>query len=135
MRFIRGLSPDTIRILERIYQQSKYHQVRLRSQCIQLSNKGYKIIELIKIFKISRSTIYNYFNGWEDQGLVSLYDKKGRGRKSKLNNEQKEIIKEWVKENPKNLDKVSSRILSEWGIKISSLFNSEDFTFFEHELA
>ncbi|NJL09991.1 MAG: transposase [Calothrix sp. SM1_7_51] len=74
----------------------------------------------MKIFKISRSTIYNYFNDWEDQGLVSLYDKKGRGRKSKLNNEQKEIIKEWVKENPKNLDKVTSRIFSEWGIKISS---------------
>lgn len=120
MRFIRGLSPDTIRILERIYQQSKYHQVRVRAQCIQLSYKGYKIQELMKIFKISRSTIYNYFNAWEDQGLVGLYDKKGRGRKSILNDEQKEMIKKWVKENPKNLDKVNSRIFSEWGIKISS---------------
>ena len=36
MRYIKGLSKETLKILDRIYQQSKYYQVRQRAHSIQL---------------------------------------------------------------------------------------------------
>ncbi len=62
MRYIKGLTKDTLKLLERIYQQSKYYQVRQSAHCIRLSYQGYKISELMAIFKVSRNTIYNWFN-------------------------------------------------------------------------
>jgi transposase len=119
MRFIKGLSRETSLLLKRIYQQSKYYQVRQRAHCIQLSYEGYKIAELIKIFKVSRNTIYNWFNSWESSGLVGLYNHPGQGRKKIFNINQQTIIKEWVKETPKNLGLVQEKIKKQWGVTAS----------------
>lgn len=119
MRYIKGLTRETSSLLKRIYQQSKYYQVRARAHCVQLSYEGYKISELIKIFKVSRNTIYNWFNNWESGGLVGLYNYSGQGRKKIFNEEQQKIIIEWVKETPKNLGLVQGKIKKQWGIIVS----------------
>ena len=90
MRFIKGLSHETINLLKRIYAQSKYYHVRRRAQCILLSHEGYQAKELMNIFDVDIVTIYNWFNAWEELKLVGLYDRKGRGRKPKFNSEQKD---------------------------------------------
>ena len=119
MRYIKGLSKETLKLLKRIYKFSKFEQVRQRSLVIQLSYQGYKIAELMEIFQVSRNTIYNWFNAWDKNGLVGFYDSKGRGRKQKLNIEYQQKIKQWVKENPKNLNTVRDKIYKETGIIIS----------------
>ena len=119
MRHIKGLTKETLKILDRIYQQSKYYQVRHRAHCIKLSYQGYQISELIKIFKVSRNTIYNWFNNWDSSSLAGLYNNPGRGRKRLFNINQEKLIKEWVKETPKDLEKVQDRIQKEWGIPAS----------------
>jgi transposase len=119
MRFIKGLYLETIKLLERIQKQSRYHHVRQRAQCIKLSYEGYRINDLMKIFNVTRLTITNWFNDWDDFGLVGLYDRKGKGRKSKLNDEQKAQVKKWAKENPKNLNIVIKNVRESWGIEIS----------------
>jgi hypothetical protein len=48
-----------------------------------------------------------------------LYDKKGRGRKPKLNAEQRYQVKEWTKSHPKNLRKVVALVREEYGISVS----------------
>lgn len=53
MRDVKGVTTETVKLLKRIYKQSKYHHVRQRAQCIQLSDQGYKISELMKIFRVS----------------------------------------------------------------------------------
>ena len=116
MRYIKGLTKETLKLLKRIYKQSKYFQVRQRAHCIQLSYEGYKISQLMKIFKVSRNTIYNWFNDWDNYRLVGLYDRGGRGRKKSFDIEQQEQIKHWVKETPKNLNKVQEKIEKQWGI-------------------
>ncbi|HEY9851089.1 MAG TPA: helix-turn-helix domain-containing protein, partial [Leptolyngbyaceae cyanobacterium] len=118
MRFIKGLTQETIKMLERIYKHSKYQQVRQRAQCIKLSYDGYTINNLTQIFKVSRLTITNWFNSWDMLMLAGLYDRKGRGRKPKLNDEQKKQIKKWVKEHSKNLDLVRKKVNSQWGIDV-----------------
>ena len=119
MRYIKGLTKDTLKVLDRIYKESKYHQVRQRAHCIKLSYQGAKISELMKIFKVSRNTIYNWFNSWESSSLAGLYNQPGRGRKKTFDSTQCSQIKEWVKDSPKNLDKVKEKIEKEWNIKIS----------------
>ena len=119
MRYIKGLTKDTSKLLKRIYKQSKYYQVRQRAHCILLSYQKYKISELMEIFKVSRNTIYNWFNNWESCGLIGLYNHPGQGRKKIFNDRQREIIKQWVKETPKNLGLVQEKIHSQWGVTAS----------------
>ena len=82
MRYIRGLTLETIKMLKRIEKESKYYQVRQRALCIRLSFEGQKIAQLVKIFKVRINTIYNWLNDWEKYNLVGLYNRKGRRRKS-----------------------------------------------------
>ena len=133
MRFIQDISLETLSLLDRVHKQSKYHKVRQRALCIRLSFERYKINELTTIFNVSRSTIYNWFNNWEEEGLRGLYDYKGRGRKKLFDEEQQEQIKEWTKENPKQLNVVQNKAEKEWGIKASKdtikrVLKSSNFT-------
>ena len=119
MRVVRDLSMETQRILKRIYKDSQHHLVRQRAQCILLSFQGWSMSQLIQLYGISRKTLYTWLTRWEDERLVGLYDRAGRGRKSKLNDEQKQQIRAWVQAEPKNLKKVLSQVQAEWEISIS----------------
>ena len=119
MRFIRDLSQETINILRRINKESKNHRVRQRAHCILLSYQGYSTTELVRIFNVNLLTIYNWFDAWESKRLVGLYDRKGKGRKSKLTDEHKEKIREWAKAFPKNLNKIRALVKEEFEISVS----------------
>ena len=71
------------------------------------------------IFGVGRKTIYNWFTKWEDEKIVGLYNNRGRGRKAKLNESQKEQVKAWVKKEPKTLLRVVEKAQKEWGITLS----------------
>lgn len=120
MRYIKGvLTPETLNQLTRIYQSSKFPQVRTRALCIKLSNQGYTINELIEIFKVSRNTIYNWFNNFEKMALAGLYNNQGCGRKNILNKAQITKIKEWVEAEPNSFNNRTNKIKEEWQITIS----------------
>lgn len=119
MRFIRDLNPETQKLLERISCQSNSPQVRERAKCILLSYQKFSINQLTVIFNVNRKTIYNWLTRWEDQKNKGLYNQPGRGKKPKLNQEQKQQVKEWVKQYPKNLNKVLNKIKEEWETEIS----------------
>jgi len=119
MRFIHDLSRETLRLLARIHKDSQYPQVRQRAHCIILSFRGYSVQQLQEIFQVSQLTIYNWLNAWESDCLCGLYDKKGRGRKSKLTKEQQEKIREWVKKYPKNINKILTLVKEKFDIVVS----------------
>jgi len=119
MRFITRLAPETQQLLKTIEQKSKYYQVRHRAKSILLSYQGYKISQIMLLFDVSRNTVYNWLNNWEIDGLNGLYNLKGRGRKSILNNQQELEVKELIKSQPKSLKLVQQKIENEWKIKIS----------------
>ena len=116
MIFIREINPLSLKLLERIYRQSRHHQVRQRAHCLILANQRVKVEELMKIFQVSYKTIYNWFNRWELDSMIGLYNKPGRGCKSKFNPEQEEKIKELVKQEPRQLNQVLQKVKEEWGI-------------------
>ena len=120
MLLTREVFPETQRLLQRLYRQSRHHQVRQRAHCILLSTQGYKIAQLIEIFGVSRKTLYNWFNSWEAQGVVGLYNRKGRGRKSTFNSDQIEQIRLLTQQYPRQLKQVVQKVQEEWGISIST---------------
>ncbi len=120
MILFREINPLSAKLLERIYRQSRHHQVRQRAHCLVLASQGVKVEELIKIFQVSYKTIYNWFNRWESEGMVGLYNKPGRGSKPTFNSQQKERIKEWALQEPRQLKQVVQKVKEEWGIEIST---------------
>jgi transposase len=120
MRFIRDINPLSEKLLQRIYCQSRHHQVRQRAHCLILAWQGVKIPELIRLFQVSYKTIYNWLNRWESEGIVGLYNQRGRGRPSRFNDEQKAQIKEWVKQEPRQLKQVVQKIQEQWDVEVST---------------
>lgn len=108
-----------MKLLWRIYRHSKKHQVRQRAHCVLLMEEGYSIEQLIRIFAVSKKTIYNWKNNWLSRGLIGLYNRPGTGRKEIFNQEQKKQIKQWSFEHNKNLKPVIEKVKKEWGIKAS----------------
>ncbi|NER40195.1 MAG: IS630 family transposase [Oscillatoria sp. SIO1A7] len=117
---IRDINVLSAKLLKRIYRSLRHHQVRQRAHCLILINQGAKIKELQQIFKVSYKTIYNWINRWESEGVLGLYNKKGRGRKQTFNLEQKKQIKLWVKEGPRQLKQTAQKIENKWGLKTST---------------
>ncbi len=119
MRFIEGLSYETQSLLERIYKKSKKNEPRQKAHCILLSYRGFNINQLVNIFNVHLNTIYKWLNDWEAKGILSLYHKKGQGRKLLLENINEQDIKDLISENPKQLKKVVSLIEKKFAIKVS----------------
>lgn len=120
MIFLREINPLSAKLLKRIYHQSRHHQVRQRAHCLILAARGVKVEELMKVFQTSYKTIYNWFNRWESEGVVGLYNKPGRGCKPTFNSEQKAKIRDWAKQEPRQLKQVVQKVKEEWGISIST---------------
>ena len=119
MMFIREINLLSSKLLQRIHRQSRHHQVRQRAHCLILASQGVKKVELMNIFRISYKTLYNWFNRWESEGMIGLYNKPGRGAKSLFDSSQKAQIKEWAQQEPRQLKKVSQKVQEAWGISPS----------------
>lgn len=119
MRFVENLCFPQIKLLRRIYKESKKHHVRQRAHCILLSHQGVPVSKLAKIFGKTPRTIYTWFNLWEKYHFVGLYEKKGRGRKPKLSAEMRAKVRQWAKEFPKNLKKIAALVRENFGIRVS----------------
>lgn len=120
MIFIREINPLSAKLLNRIYRQSRHNQVRQRAHCLILASQGVRIEGLRKIFQVSHKTIYNWFDRWELEGVVGLYNKPGRGRKPTFNSSQEQIIRKWSKQSPRQLKKVVQKVKEEWDIEVST---------------
>ena len=116
---IRNIDVMQARLLERIYRESRHHQVRQRAHCLLLIHRGIQVKELQDIFQVSYKTIYNWVNQWESEGPLGLYNKPGRGRKPTFNQEQREQIKSWTAEEPRQLKRVRQKIREKWQIDTS----------------
>ena len=120
MRFIQDFAKETIQLLERLYKRSRYPRVRQRAQCILLSSEGYRVSELVRIFRVDRITIYNWFNAWETRRFPGLYDRPGKGNTPKLTPTQCEQVKAWAQEFPRKIGKLKALIQETFDIVVSS---------------
>ena len=115
----RPIPSETQRLLARIYRYSRNRRASQRAHCLLLHSQGKQKADLRTIFLVSDKPLYNWFNAWDERGLLSLYDRRGRGRKSKLTDDQKVQVKQWVTESPRQLKPVIEKIKATWNITVS----------------
>ena len=95
-------------------------QERHRAHALLLLNTGKSKNELAEIFEVSQRTIYNWINDFKADGIKSLAIKKGRGRKTLLNEDSdKIIISGFIKLYPHQPKKAYALSVEKLSIKIS----------------
>lgn len=82
-RFVT-LDADEERTLRDGHQHGPQFQFRNRCLCILLSHQRQSVGWLKDHFKVSRLTIYNWLDAWDQLGLQGLYNQPGQGRKAIL---------------------------------------------------
>ena len=86
--------------LELIIKQDTRYRVRNRANAIIYKSKSYEVEEIAKILTVRPQTVYLWIRKFEKEGIESLYEKKGKGRKRILNEEYTEEIKALVINQP-----------------------------------
>ncbi|MGK7925403.1 MAG: transposase, partial [Spirulina sp.] len=86
------LARETKKLLWRIYRESESYQVRRRAHGVLLRYEGWSISQIATIFNVSKRIVSYWWKEWKERKLVSLYARKGKGRKPLLNDEQKEQV-------------------------------------------
>lgn len=122
MRYIKELTDTQKEELQIGFETGSSKRFRIRCQGILLSHDGYKIKQLMDMYKVSRDTIRSWFNRWESQGIVGLVDKTKSGRPPKLrleNENHVELVKNKVAKERQKLDKVRAELEQDLGINMS----------------
>ncbi len=120
MRFIK-LSDAELAALNNGHQNGKQCLFRNRCQCLVFSHQGYTIAQLMKLFRVHRVTIYEWFNLWESGGIEALYKKPGQGRRPKLspaNPNHVERARASVDNERQNLKSVVAQLSTELDIQM-----------------
>ncbi len=119
---IEKLTEEQKSSLKKGYTYGKSPLFRRKCHCILLSHVGKPVKELSSFFGISVYSIRKWLNLWEKEGIEGLKLKPGRGRKPKLKTdkgEHVETVKTLIKNEPKNLMRVTAQIEDELGVKVS----------------
>lgn len=111
-RYIKLESSEVI-TLEEGYKNVSHHQFKSRCHCLLLSNQGYDMASLARIFGVTQPSITHWFDNWEQKGIVSLWNQSGQGRKFILTQSDEAIIKAKVQNSPQELKKVREELKEE----------------------
>ena len=80
MRYIE-LDTSARQELEKTYRTHAKSHVRQRAQCLLLSDQGYSVPMLARIYSTRTHTIRGWFNRWESEVIKGLEIHPGRGLK------------------------------------------------------
>jgi transposase len=106
MRYVRLLTENQRHTLAEIMQHDATPRARVRAHGSLLSSQGMKIKEIAKIYQVDRDTVATGIKPWEQHGVASLYDKPRSGRPPKLTPEEKDLARQYIKEEPRCLKQV-----------------------------
>jgi len=118
-RFIKKLTKKQIQQLEEQKDHGATPRIRHRAHAILLSHQGASVVELTKIFQTSRTTISQWLDRWDAEGLAGLADKPRSGSPCKLTEAERMRVVELLKQSPHNPAAVLSMIKQEMGKSIS----------------
>jgi transposase len=74
MRYVRKITQEQVEYLRDLSRRSRNYRERERAKAILLSYKGYNVTVLSDIFEVSRGTITNWLDAWEERGTMGLKD-------------------------------------------------------------
>jgi transposase len=119
MLTVNPLSPQEIQTLEEMHKNHASHAPRIRAHAILLSDTGFKLTELARIYNICRQTAATWLHAWKDGGICALFDKPRSGRPHILCNEAEVDAITRVNQSPRSLKKVLAELTASLDLTIS----------------
>ena len=124
MRFVTPLTKTEQEKLTSLFNHHRSSRVRKRVHSILLSDRGFTIPEIVRIYQVDRDTVSHWFDRWQEKRFAGLSDKARSGRPSKLLVEEQKIIIESLEQDPRSIKKAeekvyreTDKIVSHWTIK------------------
>ncbi len=119
MRYVRPLTEQQRALLESTIKNDASHRARMRAHGLVLSSEGITIKAIAKIYHVDRDTVATWIKKWEKHGEKSLHDQPRSGRPSTLNATEKELAKQYIKEEPRSLKHVVERLAQKTAKRLS----------------
>lgn len=123
MRFIE-ISDFEIEYLKEKFKNHKSPVIEKRIQMLELSSKFKSMEEIAKELDISRTTVYHFFETWENAEYKdkqkTLFIKEGRGAKPKLDS-VKDELPILVEKYNRNIKKILQVLEDDYDIQVCSL--------------
>ena len=119
MLTVNPLSPQEIQTLEEMHKNHASHAPRIRAHAVLLSDTGFKLTELARIYNICRQTAATWLHAWKDGGICALFDKPRSGRPHILCNEAEVDAITRVNQSPRSLKKVLAELTARLDLTIS----------------
>src|SRR6266568_7209094 len=119
VRYVRPLTENQRHTLAEIMKHDAIPRARVRAHGILLSSQGMRIKEIAKIYQVDRDTVATWIKKWEQSGMASLYDQPRSGRPPKLTPEEKDLARQYIKEDPRCLKQVVERLSQKTAKRLS----------------
>ncbi len=124
MKFIVPLTEAEREKLTDLFNHHSSPRVRKRAHSILLSDRGFTIPEIVRIYQVDRDTVSHWFDRWQEKRFEGLSDKARSGRPPKLLIEEQKIVIESLEEDPRAIKKAEEKVyretdktVSKWTIK------------------
>jgi len=98
VRYVRPLTENQRHTLAEIMKHDAAPRARVRAHSLLLSEQRMQIKEIAKIYQVDRDTVAAWIKKWEQMGVESLYDKPRSGRPPKLTLAEKDLARQYIKE-------------------------------------
>ncbi len=119
MRFVCPRAEQQRELLERTMKNDASHRARMRAHGLLLSSEGITIKAIAKIYHVDRDTVSTWIKKWGKHGDKSLHDQPRSGRPTTLNATEKELAKQYIKEEPRSLKTVVERLAQKTAKRLS----------------
>jgi transposase len=119
VRYVRPLTEQQRALLESTMKNDASHRARMRAHGLLLSSEGITIKAIAKIYHVDRDTVSTWIKKWEKHGDKSLHDQPRSGRPTILNATEKELAKQYIKEEPRSLKTVVERLAQKTAKRLS----------------
>ena len=119
MKNILNLTTNTKAELEYIIKYSDKFRTRKRAEAILLINKGKTVKEVVELLDLKRQALWKWIRNFKKDGIKSIHEKPGRGRKSLLRDLNIDEVKAIVINCP-SVPIANAKIREKYDIKVSN---------------
>jgi transposase len=110
VRYVCPLTEQQRALLESTMKNDASHRARMRAHGLLLSSEGITIKAIAKIYHVDRDTVSTWIKKWEKHADKRLHDQPRSGSPTILNTTEKELAKQYIKEEPRSLKNVAERL-------------------------
>ncbi len=118
-RFVGALTEEEREQLSHLWKHHQKSRVRMRAHAVLLSSQGFPIKDLCVIFEVGRPAISAWLKRWQESRFDGFGDEGHPRRPPKLDEDERALARELIKESPRQPNRVLDQIEQRTGKRIS----------------